>query len=367
MTISAEKKGEFKPVNLFEFEEQACSVVDKMAWDYYASGANDEITLRENRKAYERIFLYPRMLCDVSTRSLKTTVLGQEIQMPIMLAPTAFQKMAHADGELASARAASSAGTIMTLSTLATSSIEDVAKEACGNLWFQLYVYRDRNLSLSLVKRAEAAGYKALVLTVDSPLLGRRERDVRNGLHLPPDLKVANLIPAGVDALPESSGASGLASYIASLYDQSLTWKDLEWFVGVSSIPVLVKGILRADDAQRAIDCGAAGVIVSNHGGRQLDTAPATINVLERIVQVVDKRAEVFVDGGIRRGTDVLKALALGARAVLIGRPVLWGLACAGQSGVEEVLKLLRDELELAMALSGCASLADISSELLEP
>lgn len=355
------------PVNLFDFEELARQQLGKMAYDYYSSGANDEITLRENRKAYERIVVYPHMLRDVSSRSYVTTVLGQEIQMPIMIAPMAFHRLAHADGELASARAATAAGTIMAVSTLSTASLEEIASVASGNLWFQLYVYKDRAVTASLVKRAEEAGYKALVFTVDSPILGKRERDVRNGFHLPQGLSVSNLVPAGVEDLPAYTGESGLAQYIASLYDQSLSWKDVEWLRSITKLPVLVKGILRADDAELAVKCGAAGIIVSNHGGRQLDTAPATIDVLARVADAVNGSAEIFVDGGIRRGTDVLKAIALGAKAVLLGRPILWGLASGGEAGVRGVLQMLQDEFDLAMALSGCSKIEDIKRELLYP
>lgn len=358
---------ETNPVNLFEFEERARRLIATMAYDYYASGANDEITLSENHKAYERIVIYPHMLRDVSQRSLISTALGQEIKFPIMVAPMAFHKMAHAEGELATVRACSQAGTIMVLSTLSTCSIEEVAAASTGNLWFQLYVYRDRDLTASLVKRAEAAGCKALVFTVDSPILGRREKDVRNGFHLPEGIVAANLLAAGVEALPGSVGESGLAHYISSLYDQSLSWKDLEWLKNITKLPVLVKGILRADDAELAVHYGASGIIVSNHGGRQLDTAPATINVLPKVVEAVQGRAEVFVDGGIRRGTDVLKALALGARAVFLGRPVLWGLANDGKDGALSVLEMLANELDLAMALSGCRSLSEIDASLLAP
>ncbi len=355
------------PINLFEFEQRAASRLDKLAYDYFSSGANDEITLRENRAAYERLVIYPYMLRDVSARSLETCVLGQTISMPIMIAPMAFQKMANPEGELATIKAASATGTIMVISTLSTYSIEEVAAIATGNLWFQLYVYRDRAVTESLVRRAEAAGCKALVLTVDSPILGRRERDVRNAFHLPDGYVAKNLVPAGIEAIPGRVGESSLAEYIAALYDQSLSWKDVEWLRSITSVPVLVKGILRADDAERAIESGAAGIIVSNHGGRQLDTAPATIDVLERIASRVDGRVELFVDGGIRRGTDVLKALALGARAVFLGRPVLWGLATNGEQGAIDVLNMLRSEFDLAMALSGCGSLSQIKLDLLRP
>lgn len=357
----------FSPVNLFDFEERARCQISKMAYDYYAAGANDEITLKENRAAFDRITIYPRMLRDVSNRQLATSALGHPISMPLMIAPMAFQRMAHPEGEMATMKAANQAGTIMVLSTLATSSIEEVAEASNGNLWFQLYVYKDKGVTTSLVQRAEAAGCKALVLTVDSPILGSRERDVRNGFHLPDGLSAKNLAPAGIEVLPGRIGESGLAAYIASLYDQALTWKDVEWLRSITNLPVLVKGILRADDSILAIKNGASGIIVSNHGGRQLDTAPATISVLSRVVEATEGNIEVFVDGGIRRGTDILKALALGAKAVFVGRPVLWGLADSGADGVGKVLHLLRTEFDLAMALSGCKTLADVNADLLHP
>lgn len=353
-------------VNLFELEKAAqAKMTNQAAWDYYASGAMDEITLRENRQSYERIFLSPRMLVDVSQRDLSTKVLGQKIEMPVIIAPTAFQKLAHEDGEIGTIKAANRCGTIMCLSTLATSSIEEVGGQADNNLWFQLYVYKDREITKDLVARAKAAGAKALVVTVDSPLLGRRERDIRNRFSLPKGLTVANLSKAGLDNLPADVKDSGLAAYIASLYDESLTWKDLKWIAQLSDLPLLVKGILRSDDAKRAIKCGAAGIIVSNHGGRQLDTAIPTISALALIKEAVPKNCELFVDGGIRRGSDILKALALGAKAVLIGRPVLWGLALAGSEGVELALNLLRKELDLSMALSGVSSIKEIKRDLL--
>lgn len=359
---------DFSLVNLHELEQHAAERIPRAAFDYYRSGANDEITLAENISAYSDIRLAPRMLVEVSNRDLSTTVLGEKVSMPILIAPTAFQRMAHPDGELATTKAAGRAGTIMTLSTLANTSIEDVAAVASGPLWFQLYVYKDRAITASLVQRAEAAGFKAIVFTVDSPLLGRRERDVRNRFHLPDDLSVANLMRAGMHELPTDVPDSGLAAYIASLYDTGLTWKDVEWLRGITKLPILLKGILRADDAKRAAEIGVEGIIVSNHGGRQLDTVPATITALPRIAEAVSgsrNKVEVLVDGGVRRGTSVIKALALGASAVLVGRPVLWGLALGGEDGVTMVLEMLRQELDLAMALSGCPDVRSITRDLI--
>ncbi len=340
--IEERRNEQIEAINLFELETKARKLLSQTAYDYYAGGANDEITLRENRVAYERIMLLPRTLVDVSERHIGTTALGEPVSMPVLIAPTAFQGLAHPEGEVATVKAAGAAKTLMTLSTLSTFSIEEVMAVATGPVWFQLYVFKDRATSASLVKRAEVAGSKAIVFTVDVPLLGRRERDVRNQFKLPDDFSVKNLLPAG-------------------LFDPALTWKDIEWLAGITKLPVLVKGILRPDDALLAVKHGASGVIVSNHGARQLDTAPATISVLPEIVDAVGGKVEVYVDGGIRRGTDVLKAIACGARAVFIGRPVLWGLASGGEAGVRCVLEMVRQEFDLAMALSGCATLGSIT------
>ena len=355
------------PLNLLELEELASAKLSKMAFDYYASGAHDEVTLRENVAAYSRIALHYRVLVDVAKRDASTTVLGQRVSMPVLVAPTAFHKMAHPDGELATARAAGAQGTVMILSSLSNTAVEDVVRAATGPVWFQLYVYKDRKATEAVIARAEAAGCKALVLTVDAPLLGMRERDVKNRFSLPTGLSVENMVPNGYGGLAKPAADSGLATYVADLLDPSMSWKELAWLRSVTKLPLLVKGVVRADDARRAVEHGAAGIVVSNHGGRQLDTSPATIDVLARIADAVAGRGEIFVDGGVRRGTDVLKALALGARAVLVGRPVLWGLALDGQRGVELVLATLKKEIDLAMALSGCASVADVTRDLVEP
>lgn len=356
-----------EPVNLFELESLARERLSREAYDYYASGAQDEVTLRENRAAYERLTLAYRVLVDVSRRDLSATVLGQRIAMPILVAPTAFHRLAVPEGEIATVRAAGAAGTVMILSTLSNTPVEEVVAAASGPVWFQLYVYRDRKATEGLVRRAEAAGCRALVLTVDAPYIGRRERDVRNRFHLPPGLSVANMLPVGYGDLPQATADSGLAAYVSALLDPSLSWKDVAWLRSITDLPVLVKGVVRPDDALRAADSGAAGLVVSNHGGRQLDTSPATIEVLPEIADALAARGheiEVLVDGGVRRGTDVLKALALGARAVLVGRPILWGLAANGEAGAAWALRHLRDELDLAMALAGAPTVADITRDL---
>jgi isopentenyl diphosphate isomerase/L-lactate dehydrogenase-like FMN-dependent dehydrogenase len=330
-----------EPVNLAEYEMLAREKLHLSIFDYVSGGANDEVTLRENRQAFERIQILPRVLVDVSQRDSSTTVLGQKISFPVMVAPMALQKMNHPEGEIAVTRAAGAAGVIMMLSTLGSSTIEEVAAAATGPLWFQLY-FRDREMSQELVQRAENSGYKVICLTVDVPQLGRRERDVRNNFML--------------------LGAGGAAGQPGP--DASLSWKDVDWLRSITKVPIVLKGIHRPDDALRAVEHGAAGIIVSNHGGRQLDTVPAGIEMLPEIVDAVGHQIEVYMDGGIRRGTDILKALALGARAVLLGRPMLWGLAADGEAGARRVLDLLRAELDLAMALSGCPTLKDIDRSL---
>lgn len=346
--------------NVMEYEALAKEKLPKMVYDYYASGAEDQWTLQENRNAFSRILFRPRILRDVSKIDMTTTVLGFNISMPIMIAPTAFQKMAHPEGECATARAASAAGTIMTLSSWATSSVEEVSSTGPGIRFFQLYVTKDRNVDAQLVKRAERAGFKAIALTVDTPRLGRREADIKNRFVLPPHLTLKNYEGLYIGKMDKTDD-SGLASYVANQIDRSLNWKDVKWLQTITSLPILVKGVLTAEDASLAIQYGAAGIIVSNHGARQLDYVPATVMALEEVVQAAKGRVPVFLDGGVRRGTDVFKALALGASGVFVGRPVPFSLAVDGEAGVRKVLQMLRDEFELTMALSGCRSLKEIT------
>eukprot|EP01137_Pigoraptor_chileana_P032078 Opistho-2@20888 len=355
-------------VCIADMEAHARAHLPKSVYDYYASGANDGQTLRENSNAFQRLRFRPRMLRDVSSLDLSTTILGEKISMPICASPTAMQRMAHPDGESATGRASAHLNTCMILSSIATTSIEELAASAPNGLrWFQLYVYKDRALTERLVHRAEAAGFKALVLTVDTPLLGRREPDVRNEFKLPAHLRLANFDEMDFKSygVQIANQDSGLAQYIASQFDRTLNWKDVQWLKSITKLPIVIKGILTGDDAMLAVDAGAAAILVSNHGARQLDGVPATIEALPEIVQAVRGRVEVYLDGGVRRGTDVLKALALGARAVFVGRPVLWGLAYNGQAGVEQMFKLLRDEIELAMTLAGCNKVSEIDSSLI--
>ncbi len=352
----------YDPVNLAEFEALARQRVSQEAWDYVAGGADDEITLRENIEAYRRIKLRPRMLIDVSTVDPSTSVLGTHLSFPALVAPTALQNLAHRDGELATARAAAAVGIAMTVSTLASYKLEEVAAAAEGPKWFQLYCYREREVTERLVRRAETAGYQAICMTVDVPRLGRRERDLRNEFALPPHTLPRNFEDViDLSTVPTEDYGSQIAAYVTSLLDGSLTWDDVEWLRSITTLPVLLKGILTAEDAALAVEHGVDGIVVSNHGGRQLDTVPAGIEVLEEIVQATAGKADVLVDGGIRRGTDVVKALALGAKAVMVGRPVFWGLGAGGERGVRRVLEALRDEVELALALCGCPSVGDVT------
>ena len=326
------------PVNVWDYERIAEERLDTNAFAYFVGGAGDEVTLRDNLAAFERRKLRPRVLVDVGSVSTGTTVLGTEIALPVLIAPLALQRMAHPDGEEATARAAATAGTIMCLSSAATCPPSQLID---GTRWFQVYVWKERSITEAAIADAVEHGYSALVLTVDVPYIGRRERDIRVDFRVPEHLAVQG-------------------DLFAANFDATVSWRDLEWLSGYG-LPLVVKGLLTAEDAQLACEHGAAAVVVSNHGGRQLDGVPASLDVLEEIVDAVAGRAEVLLDGGVRRGTDVLKALALGARAVLIGRAMLWGLAAAGEEGVADVLRMFKDEVELGLALLGCASPADVS------
>lgn len=348
-------------LNLDDWERDALAALPPMVGDYYAGGSRGETTLRENRNAWQHWWLRHRVLVDVDHVDTTTEIAGHPVESPIVLAPTAFHGLAHSDGERATAQGA--AGCAMCLSTLSNVAVEKVVGAHQGPTLFQLYVYRDREATEAIVARAREAGCAGLVVTVDAAILGQRERDVRNGFHLPPHLALPNAAPSGKQ-IPAIDGASGLAHYVSSQLDCRLTWTDLEWLVEQAGMPVWVKGVVRADDAARAADRGVAGIIVSNHGGRQLDGGIPTAMALPEVVAAVDRACPVWVDGGIRRGTDVLKALALGAQAVLVGRPVLWGLTLGGADGVAQVLRQLRDELEEAMALCGTPTLAAATADV---
>lgn len=353
------------PLNIQEMEALAREKLPREVFDYYAGGAWDLQTLHENQDAYRRLRIHYRVLCDVSKRSMVCKIFDSELAMPILAAPTAFHRLAHRDGELATARGVGAAKTLMVLSSLSTCRLEDVAAAASGPLWFQAYINKDRGFTRELLQRAVIAGFKAIVVTCDAPCWGVREADIRNGFHLPPGIEPVNLTASDPRGSSLSHSGAGLGQTMSWMLNPSLTWNDIETIASEVKVPVIVKGICRADDAVQAVRHGASGIIVSNHGGRQLDCAPATIEALPAVVKAIGGSVPVLVDGGIRRGTDVLKALAVGANAVLVGRPVLWGLATGGESGVTDALKMLQKEFDLAMALSGSSKLEEITPDLL--
>lgn len=356
---------EMPPIQVLDYEPLARARVDSSIWDFLAGGAEDEVTLGENRAAFRRFFFRPRMLAGVDVPDIGVTVMGTSLRCPLMVAPVGYQGLVHRDGECATARVAGAMGILMVVSTMSNRTLEDIAAAASGPLWFQLYVMKDRGLTRSLVQRAEDAGYRALVVTVDAPRLGRRERDIRNQFALPPHLEPANLHRRDSATLHKShSGTSAIAQHVLGEFDPRLHWDTLAWIMESTRLPVILKGILTAEDAARACDMGVRGIIVSNHGGRQLDGAIASLDALPAIVAEVGDRCEILLDGGIRRGTDILKARALGARAVLVGRPVLWGLLAGGETGMKHVLELLCTELEHAMVLAGQTHWSDISRTL---
>jgi isopentenyl diphosphate isomerase/L-lactate dehydrogenase-like FMN-dependent dehydrogenase len=343
-------------INVGDFERAAEEKLEPGVAGYFFGGAGDEVTLAENVAAWRRWRLRPRMLAGHEAWRTGTELLGASLSMPVLVAPVAYQRLVHDDGEAGMARAAAAAGTAMCLSTLATARPSEVAAAAPGaRLWFQLYCFRDEGVTRALMEEAVESGFEAIVVTVDAPRGGRRERDLRTGFEVPEGIGVPS-----VQAALGSERAVTIAETFA-LMDPALGWSDLESLAAESDLPVLVKGVLTGEDAALAVERGAAGVVVSNHGGRQLDCVAAGADALPEVVDAVEGRGAVLVDGGVRRGTDVAIALALGADAVLVGRPALWGLAVDGEAGARRVLGLLREELELALALCGCASPAELS------
>ena len=354
-------------------------------FDYIDGGAEGELTLRRNSSAYEELELHPNVLCDVSAIDTSTTLLGESLPAPLLLAPTGFTRIANPQGELAVARSAGRAGVPYVLSTLGTRSIEEVAQVSNGPLWFQVYVWKDRGLVRDMIARAEEAGYRAIVVTVDTAVLGRRERDVRRGFTLPPKIGLGTLVSgavhprwswqlvandpitfANVANRSDINGTSviSLSDYVNSEFDQALSWQRLDWIREASRLPVVLKGIQRVDDARRAVAEGVAAIALSNHGGRQLDGAPAPVSLLPRVMDEVGDSIEVICDGGVRRGSDIVKACALGAKAVMCGRPYLYGLAAGGEPGVDFVVDHLLSGMRRTMALVGRTSVQELTSDL---
>ncbi|HEY2847016.1 MAG TPA: alpha-hydroxy acid oxidase, partial [Pyrinomonadaceae bacterium] len=330
---------------LADFEPVALERMSAMTWEYIVSGAADETTLRWNREAFDSIKLNPRVLVDVTKVDTRVELFGQELAYPIVLAPVGLQRLYHPEGEVAAVRGAGKASATYVVSSYSTTSLEDVAAAAMGDLWFQIYLQPDRAFTLGVVQKAEAAGVKAFCVTVDLPVIGVRNRMDRARFAVPPEMSCPHMMENFMGA--------------------PVTWADVEWLRSITKLPVILKGILNPDDAELAVDKGISGIIVSNHGARDLDTTPATIEALPRVAERVDRRIPVLMDGGIRRGTDVLKAIALGAKAVLIGRPFCYGLAAGGSEGVAQVVDILRKEFEIAMALTGRMSIASIDRSVI--
>jgi L-lactate dehydrogenase (cytochrome) len=378
--------GAHAAINIHDLSERARHRLPRAVFDFIDGAAEDEVTLRENTEAFRRVTFRPRMLVDSAHLDQSTTVLGQPLSTPLILAPTGLCGMAAPRGEALAGRAAARTGTIFTLSALSAVSIEDTMREAPGPHWFQLYIWRDRDLTRSLVERAAAAGYAALVVTVDVQVLGQRERDVRNGATIPPRVTWRNALDSArkagwliqmarhpridfVNVRGRATGSLGsgpfsLSAFVNSQFDTAVTWRDLQWLRSLWSGPLAIKGIMSAEDARRAVDAGVDAVIVSNHGGRQLDGLPATIEVLPEVVDAVGGRVEVILDGGVRRGSDVVKAMALGARACMIGRAYLYGMAAAGEAGVVLAIDILRAEIARALTLAGSPRLEDLDRDM---
>jgi len=349
-----------EPLNVRDYERLAEDKVEPGAWGYLVGGAGDERTLADNVASFERWRLRPRMLVDVATATTRTAIFGGDVSLPVLVAPTAFQRLFDPEGDLAVARAAAAAGTVMCLSTLGGASPAEIREAAPeGRKRLQLYWSPDRGFTQALVESTADAGFEAIALTVDLPVAGRRERDLRTAFELPPGFPLPNL--------PGQSGGTSFQVTVGEVVDPTVTWRDLEWLRSISSLPLLVKGILTAEDARLACEHGVDGVVVSNHGGRQLDGVPASLDALPEVVEEVAGRCLVLMDGGVRRGTDVVIALALGAQAVLVGRPVLWGLAADGENGVRRVLELLQAEVELALQLLGCPAPQDVTPAHVRP
>ncbi|XP_016490103.1 peroxisomal (S)-2-hydroxyacid oxidase GLO4-like isoform X1 [Nicotiana tabacum] len=345
-----------EPVNINEFEELARQALPKMYYDFFAGGAEDQYTLKENTEAFRRITIRPRMLVDVSRIDMSTVILGNKTSAPIIVAPTSSHQLAHFEGEVATARGAAACNVIMGLAFTSTCTVEEVASSCNAVRFLQTFAFK-RDIIELVVRKAESSGFRAIILTADTPRLGKKEADIKNKMIAPRLGNFEGLISTEV----VSDKSSTVEAYTAETLDPSFCWKDIAWLKSVTKLPILIKGILTSEDAIKAIEAGVAGIIVSNHGARQLDYTPATISVLEEVVNAVQGKVPVLLDGGIRRGTDIFKALALGAKAVLIGRPVIYGLAAKGESGVKQVIEMLKNELEQTMALAGCCNVNDIT------
>ncbi len=350
-------------IDIKEVEALALSNLPPDVYNFFSGGAGEEDTLQHNVSSFNEIKILPRVLCNVETRSLSTNILGHEIAFPLLVAPMAFQKLAHPEGEVAVAKASHRANILMTLSTLSTSSFQKIKSVNQAPLWFQIYIYKDREVTKNLIQLAEKYGFNGIVLTVDAPLYGKRKREVKTPLQLPASFILENLEDAGLDL--KSIDPSNLPPYLSSMLDPSITWKDIEWIRSISSLPIILKGIMNPKDVEIANEYNIDALIISNHGGRQFDTALSAIEALLAISEANAGKTELILDGGIRKGADILKAIALGAKAVMVGRPILWGLAVGGEEGVTKVLSILKSELDVSMVLCGCNSVEEINKDIL--
>lgn len=352
-------------LNLFDIERLAKDKLSPLAWAYYATGAEDELTVADNMAAFRRIKLRPRMLVDVRQVDTSTEVMGQKVALPVLIAPTSHQRLAHPDAEFATARAAAAAGTISVFGTGSHYAIEEITQAGGGPTWFQIYCYEPREVTERIIRRVEDAGCQALVITVDASWAARRETQLRASFHLPPGVEIRTLTGLGLrDELitPDLD----INAFLGSLRPLTLTWADIAWFRKTTTLPLVIKGIMTPEDALLAVEHGLDGIIVSNHGGRQVDTTVAAIDALPDVVDAVSGKLEVYMDSGVRRGADALKAVALGAKAVLIGRPYLYGLALDGEAGVKQVLDILKVEMEAAMRQLGRPTIAHLDRSMLQ-
>ncbi len=348
--------------NVYQFEKEASQKLSKNIFDFFAGGAGEELSLRENSAAFDRLKLIPRMLKGIDSFNLSTKILGQNVSFPVLIAPMAFQRLVHKQGEMAVAKAASQHGINMTVSTLSTSGLKDIKDVSSIPPWLQIYIYTDREITKNLINQASNLGYEAIVLTVDTPFYAKRLRELQNPISLSSSLLI-NLVEAGLKL--DNVDPYSLPKYLSSLISSNISWKDIEWLRSVTTLPILLKGLLHPDDIRIAVEHNINGIILSNHGGRQLDTAITALESLQMVKEDLKTKTEFIVDGGIRKGTDILKALALGAKGVMIGRPIIWGLAVAGEIGVSKVINILKEELSMAMALSGFNSIDQIDKDII--
>lgn len=349
--------------SVLQFEQEAKKILPLNIYNFFAGGAGEELSLKENIAIFDRLKLVPRVLKEINSCNLSTQLLGQDISFPVLIAPMAFQSLAHKQGEISVAKATSSHNTIMTVSTLSTNSLKDIKEASSISPWFQVYIYKDREITKNLIKQADKLNYGAIVLTVDTPFYAKRMRELQNPILFRSHSQVINLVEAGLNL--HNIHPATLPQYLSSLLEPNIGWKDIEWIRSFTSLPIILKGILHPEDTQIAIDHDIQGIILSNHGGRQLDTAITALESLLLTKKNTKNEIDIIIDGGIRKGVDILKALSLGAKAVMLGRPIIWGLTVNGEEGTYQVLDILKKELYMAMMLSGLNSVKSCNKKIL--